>query len=449
MISFVMLLWLTSISGTLVFGVWFSIAKWMEKSGYLNAIFNILVGMIIFWLIPISYILVLIENHKKWGGLLFKKILFLEKFSKIFFVFWFIGCCFFLARFLLGIVGVQSQRKNYYPVDDSVYDIFCHCCESLGIEVGKIEVFYDYRINSPFLLGLIKRYIVLPCQEYTTEQLTIIFMHEITHYKQKSIGILYVLEACLCVHFFNPFMWIFEYVTRYWIEYVCDYEVINRIDNYSLYFDIVRQVAKKEWGNGIWRIGFLENDIKDRERMMGKNYKVKKSKKILLVAAFSMVMSSSILVASATEAVGTCYYDTFLTTVGDNSQVEIESEGVEYFASGFERGVIVQKDWGSARSSLADIQTADWHINGNGAHASRDFNASTGQAISVSAWITPSNAVVRVGILQPDGILRYVLVNGTGGTFHRFELNQTGNYSVYVQNMSNTAIDVSVSYRVE
>lgn len=176
---------------------------------------------------------------------------------------------------------------------------------------------------------------------------------------------------------------------------------------------------------------------------------MKKSSKILFVAIVFTIVTSTSMVAGATEIVGNGYFNTYLAMADRYSSVEEEIEDVEYVADGIEEGITVNKDLGSMVSMLGSMINVDWSINGYEAYESVDFMATKGQDIVVSALIEPTDAVVRVGIKQPGGTIRYVLINGTGGTYHRFAISQSGTYCMYVQNMSSNAIDVNLSYRVE
>ena len=86
----------------------------------------------------------------------------------------------------------------------------------------------------------------------------------------------------------------------------------------------------------------------------------------------------------------------------------------------------------------------NWTIGRNSAKKSDDFQDSTGNHITVTVD-ADSSVSYRAGIIEPDGTLRYVNSNN-GYASHQFELDQTGTYSVYVQNMTSGTITVKGSY---
>jgi hypothetical protein len=90
----------------------------------------------------------------------------------------------------------------------------------------------------------------------------------------------------------------------------------------------------------------------------------------------------------------------------------------------------------------------DWDINASAAKTTSTFSASSGQTIGVTVLATSKSATFRAGIIEPDGTRRYVN-SSNGGMYHTFELDQTGKYSVYVQNMGSSQISVSGTYTIQ
>ena len=86
----------------------------------------------------------------------------------------------------------------------------------------------------------------------------------------------------------------------------------------------------------------------------------------------------------------------------------------------------------------------EWEIETGHSATSTIFYASSGNSINVSVVIAPADNTVRVGIVQPDGVRRYVEGDTTVG--HSFALTQSGNYKVYIQNDSGVTVTVVGSY---
>ena len=86
----------------------------------------------------------------------------------------------------------------------------------------------------------------------------------------------------------------------------------------------------------------------------------------------------------------------------------------------------------------------EWEIETGHSATSAIFYASNGNSINVSVNVVPTDTTIKVGIVQPDGVRRYVEGDTTLG--HSFALTQSGNYRVYIQNDSGVTVTVVGSY---
>ena len=75
------------------------------------------------------------------------------------------------------------------------------------------------------------------------------------------------------------------------------------------------------------------------------------------------------------------------------------------------------------------------------------FSASSGQDILVTVAAEPDNKTLKVGIIEPDGTRRYVV--SSGDIYHKFVLDQTGRYRVFVENDNSVVVNVVGSYIVQ
>ena len=86
----------------------------------------------------------------------------------------------------------------------------------------------------------------------------------------------------------------------------------------------------------------------------------------------------------------------------------------------------------------------EWEIETGHSATSAIFYASNGNSINVSVNVVPTDTTIKVGIVQPDGVRRYVEGDTTLG--HSFALTQSGNYRVYIQNDSGVTVTVAGTY---
>jgi hypothetical protein len=198
-----------------------------------------------------------------------------------------------------------------------------------------------------------------------------------------------------------------------------------------------------------------ENDLIRRMKLMKKTYKIqKKSKMKAAVLVAAMIVASTCSVSAATIAAGDAYVKAYNATVVD----EYEFVGFEDIYGTFEEYEEIGDFAESVTVTIGEVNTKarsgsskssfDWDINASAATTTPTFSASSGQKIGVVVLATSSSATFRAGIIEPDGTRRYI--NSSGGTAaHSFELDQTGKYSVYVQNMGSSQITVSGTYTIQ
>ena len=329
-----------------------------------------------------------------------------------------------------------------------MYDCFLEVCKELGIKEGKVDLVFNYKALIPCIGGVFRCYVVLPSMEYSEEEQRVIYYHELTHYKQKNQLLKHLGFLLTVFHFFNPLVWVLQRKVTYWGEYACDDVVIPKVGGVDNYFDMIDQIADVPTGLDLLLSGIFEekSQMEKRKALARRSFKMKKvSRFFAFILMFVMVATSTVSVKAATIATGENVYNTYFATVNSASD-KLEVDKVEYTASGFEQGVVVKKERASLFSARA-IKTYTWTIKANRAQSSYNFTAQAGQQISMSVVATPNTASYRMGIIQPDGTLRYI--NGSGAEGHDFVLTQSGTYAIYVQNMSNVDITVVATYNVE
>lgn len=439
---------LSSLTGACLFIVWYTIGKILERMGRINVMYLLLKVVLFFWYFPITYLIFYNLNYDRWGGFLFRTTDTLDAICKRCCMGWLIASGTLILKYLFDAWLLKLRYRKSVPVDDEIYDCFVSVCEELGIRTGKVDLVYDYKTKSPCIGGLVHNYVVLPSLEYSKEQLRVIFLHELTHYKQKNHVLRHLTQIALAFHFFNPLMWVMKWKVRYWGEYACDYDVIPKTQGVDYYFDIIQRISSSPTFVQSLDSRLFENDreIQMRKALAKRSYRMKTKSRILAFAVICiMTLSSTVSVQAATMGMGELYYNSFFATAGDTSEVVEGTDGIEYTAPGFERGVIVTKERESFFRNY--LTTYGWTIRANRAQSSRNFSVSAGQKIYMSSVASPSSARFKMGIIEPNGTLRYVILTGLGS--HTFTVASSGSYAIFVQNLTDEQMTVHVNYNVE
>lgn len=88
----------------------------------------------------------------------------------------------------------------------------------------------------------------MPVGEWEDKELSYIFVHELVHYKQRDMFYKWLIQIVVCVHWFNPFVYLLEKEVNKSCELSCDEKVISVLDD----------TARREYGDIL--ISFLKSN---------------------------------------------------------------------------------------------------------------------------------------------------------------------------------------------
>lgn len=156
-----------------------------------------------------------------------------------------------LALLLRKITIYQSYMRylkagNTEVSDLDTLNLLAGCEEDLHIRQA-IELYQNPLIASPVMAGFFKSSIILPSEPITTEEMTCIFRHELTHYKRRDMFYKWLIQIIICLHWFNPFVYLMERELNKACELSCDEAVLRSLDNSSrkIYGDTLLSFIKK------------------------------------------------------------------------------------------------------------------------------------------------------------------------------------------------------------
>ena len=89
---------------------------------------------------------------------------------------------------------------------------------------------YTAAVGSPMIVGAIKPTLLLPELELSTEQLSLVFRHELIHYRRRDIWYKLLLMLANAIHWFNPMVWLMVYAADRDLELSCDEAVVTGRD---------------------------------------------------------------------------------------------------------------------------------------------------------------------------------------------------------------------------
>ena len=145
---------------------------------------------------------------------------------------WIIGIAVFLFATLLinrrFTKSIQGQPVNEIKL--------CTALEEAKqrLNVKKvIPLIFTKKVTTPSLLGLFHPKLLIPVgylDEFNTEQLNHIFVHELVHLKRKDVWVNWLTQGLLIVYWFNPILWFAFYKMREDQEIACDAKTLEHLE---------------------------------------------------------------------------------------------------------------------------------------------------------------------------------------------------------------------------
>lgn len=101
--------------------------------------------------------------------------------------------------------------------------------EQTGIK-GPVEIYTNGLISSPLLIGFFRPCIMLPTTELSESDFENTILHELTHFKRRDMFYKWLVQVTICLHWFNPIVYIMGREVNRTCELSCDEAVIKSLD---------------------------------------------------------------------------------------------------------------------------------------------------------------------------------------------------------------------------
>lgn len=148
-----------------------------------------------------------------------------------FWLFWLLpALLLFLRKIALYQRFVNYVKSGQLPVSDpKLLDRAATAARETGVR-KTVELCVNPVISSPMLLGFFRPCIVLPCADLPEEEFWFTVLHELTHFKRRDMFYKWLIQITLCLHWFNPLVYLMEREIRKACEFSCDEALISRLD---------------------------------------------------------------------------------------------------------------------------------------------------------------------------------------------------------------------------
>lgn len=157
-----------------------------------------------------------------------------------------------------GLSQDGMSRAVCAPVSDQrILAQYAEINRRLGVQ--KIMPLYESAvIESPMLIGLFNPCIYLPSgflaeMAGKENDIILILHHELVHYNRRDLWYKWMFQAALCVHWFNPLLYVFQHKFNIDCELACDETMLKLLseEGRRAYGNVLLDVAQKNWSEGV------------------------------------------------------------------------------------------------------------------------------------------------------------------------------------------------------
>ncbi len=126
---------------------------------------------------------------------------------------------------------VRYVKAGWEPVSDiDTLNRFGHIQEQAGVR-RMVELCTSRLISTPILIGFLRPCIVLPEVNPAESDFRFTVLHELTHYKRGDMFYKWLVQLTICLHWFNPLIYLMGRAIDRACELSCDEAVICALDH--------------------------------------------------------------------------------------------------------------------------------------------------------------------------------------------------------------------------
>lgn len=139
---------------------------------------------------------------------------------------WIIGSLIFISVHLISYSHYKRQviKKGTIITETRILNQIFQLKRELHIRRSICVMEYE-EAGSPMIIGFIKPVLILPKEQYHSEDLFFILKHELVHLKRGDVYLKLLFITANAVHWFNPIIWIMQKEAAIDMELSCDERV--------------------------------------------------------------------------------------------------------------------------------------------------------------------------------------------------------------------------------
>lgn len=124
---------------------------------------------------------------------------------------------------------IRALERESRPAGERAQAVYEDACRMLGV-TRPPRLLVCPELRSPMQAGLFRPMVLLPDENSGEEVLRSALLHELTHYRRLDLCCKWLAEAAVCVHWFNPLIYVLRRELSRECELSCDESVLGRLD---------------------------------------------------------------------------------------------------------------------------------------------------------------------------------------------------------------------------
>lgn len=214
---------------------------------------------------------------------------------------WLSGMCICALFFIIAYIKCRREFKMSLPVESDFATLWLreHALHR------PVQIRQSDRIKAPLTYGVFHPVVLFPKKiDWMDEtKLRYILTHEFTHIRHLDTLAKLVLTTAVCVHWFNPFVWVMYVLANRDIELSCDETVVRTFGETmkSAYASML--VCMEETKSGLTPLVNHFSKIAIEERIVS-IMKIKKTSVAGIILALTLVAGTTIVLATNATAAG-------------------------------------------------------------------------------------------------------------------------------------------------
>ena len=208
------------------------------------------------------------------------------------------------AAVFLGLffVGMHIRCRTDYRMALPVRNTFIADWMKQHPLKRAVQIRVSDKIAAPLTYGVLRPVILLPkCLDWTDEKnLRYILAHEFTHIRRFDIMKKWLLVAAVCVHWFNPLVWVMYILANRDIELSCDETVVRSFGETMKSSYALALIGMEERRSRLFPLSnsFSKNATEERIRAI---MKIQKKSMIAITVALLMVVGVTTVFATSAQ----------------------------------------------------------------------------------------------------------------------------------------------------